>query len=347
VTAVLVIGGAVSFATAMILTLLFSLPGSRLHVLDHPNERSLHSRPTPRTGGVAISTGILLAILFLLYFLSEPGPVAWLLGSAFVIVPISFLDDKRGLPVIVRLLGHVLGSIVVVSGAELVIAGEMLSAPIEWPLWMSTLFGVLFLTWMINLYNFMDGMDGLAGGMAVIGFGVFALFGLSADNLAFAGLSFAIAAAAGGFLVFNFPPARIFMGDTGSALLGLMAGGLSLWGAKDGVFPFWAGLLIFSPFIVDATVTLLRRLFRGERVWQAHRTHYYQRLVRAGWGHRRTALLEYVLMAACASAALAGRDASASVQGALIAVVVVLYVVFFAVIRAAEVRAKGAAKSRD
>jgi len=149
-------------------------------------------------------------------------------------------------------------------------------------------------------------MDGFAGGMAVWGFGSFAVLGLMAGNMTFVGVSLVVAAAAAGFLVFNFPPARIFMGDTGSATLGLLAGGLSLWGSRDRVFPFWAAVLVFSPFIVDATVTLMRRLGRGERVWQAHRTHYYQRLVQSGWGHRKTVLAEYGLMAACGASAVVG-----------------------------------------
>ncbi len=115
-----------------------------------------------------------------------------------------------------------------------------------------------------------------------------------------------MAAASAGFLVHNFPPAKIFMGDTGSTTLGFLAAACILWGSKSGLFPFWVAILVFSPFIVDATVTLLRRLLRGEKIWEAHRTHYYQRLVLLGWGHRWTVLAEYVLMLACAgSAALA------------------------------------------
>ena len=117
-----------------------------------------------------------------------------------------------------------------------------------------------------------------------------------------------LAAASAGFLTCNFPPARIFLGDTGSTALGFLAAACGLWGSRTGLFPFWVALLVFSPFIVDATVTLLRRLLRGEKVWEAHRSHYYQRLVLLGWGHRRTVLVEYALMLVCAgSAALAVR----------------------------------------
>jgi UDP-N-acetylmuramyl pentapeptide phosphotransferase/UDP-N-acetylglucosamine-1-phosphate transferase len=148
----------------------------------------------------------------------------------------------------------------------------------------------------------MDGMDGFAGGMAVIGFSTLAWLGRADPG--FATLCLIVAAASAGFLFHNFPPAKIFLGDTGSTTLGFLAAACSLWGSRVGLFPFWVALLVFSPFIVDATVTLLRRLLRGERIWEAHRTHYYQRLVLLGWGHRRTVLVEYALMLACAGSAL-------------------------------------------
>jgi UDP-N-acetylmuramyl pentapeptide phosphotransferase/UDP-N-acetylglucosamine-1-phosphate transferase len=113
------------------------------------------------------------------------------------------------------------------------------------------------------------------------------------------------AAACAGFLTSNFPPARIFLGDLGSSTLGLLAAGLSLWGHSRGLFPLWAAWLAFSPFIVDATWTLLHRLARGERIWEPHRSHHYQRLVLAGWGHRKTVLRAYVVMAAAAACAVA------------------------------------------
>jgi UDP-N-acetylmuramyl pentapeptide phosphotransferase/UDP-N-acetylglucosamine-1-phosphate transferase len=138
-----------------------------------------------------------------------------------------------------------------------------------------------------------------------------------------------VAAASAGFLFFNFPPARIFMGDIGSSTLGLLAATLSLWGARDGVFPFWIVLLVFSPFIVDATVTLVRRLFRGEKVWQAHKSHYYQKLVQAGWGHRRTVLLEYGIMLGCAITAVWSAQATPLAQVLAIAAWSMFYLGFF------------------
>jgi UDP-N-acetylmuramyl pentapeptide phosphotransferase/UDP-N-acetylglucosamine-1-phosphate transferase len=176
-----------------------------------------------------------------------------------------------------------------------------------WPLpaGLSLTLTALFVVWMINLYNFMDGMDGLAGGMTVFGFGALAVLGWRGGDPSFASAAAVTAAAAGGFLTSNFPPARIFLGDVGSSSLGLLAAGLSLIGTQRGLFPLWVAWLAFSPFIVDATWTLLRRLHAGERVWQAHRSHHYQRLVLAGWSHRKTLLRSWVLMAGCAATAVA------------------------------------------
>lgn len=336
----ILLSSVVAFAVAVALTRQFSDPGSRLHLLDHPNERSLHTRPTPRTGGVAILAGILLALPF--WFLATGGHdlIVWLFTAIGVIAVVSFLDDQRGLPVVVRFPGHVIGAGLIVLGADLYLPGIVPGIPMLWPAWLGIGLGILFLVWMINLYNFMDGMDGLAGGMAVIGFGTLALFGLFNGNPPFATLSLVVAAATCGFLLFNFPPARIFMGDTGSAVLGLLAGGLILWGARDEIFPLWIGLLVFSPFIVDASVTLIRRLLRGERVWQAHRTHYYQRLVQFGWSHRKTALFEYVLMAACSLSALLARQLEARGQVVVILAWLLVYSLLMAGVRRMEIKAK-------
>jgi len=172
-------------------------------------------------------------------------------------------------------------------------------------------------------------MDGFAAGMAVIGFGFLAITGWQAGNLQFAQTCLVIAGGAAGFLFFNFPPARIFMGDVGSSALGLLAAAFSLWGARDGVFPFWVAILIFSPFIADASVTLARRMFRGEKIWQAHKTHYYQKLVQAGWGHRKTVLIEYAIMMGCGISALLSQYVTSMLQTIMLAGWVLFYVVFF------------------
>lgn len=300
-------------------------PQSRLYVLDHPNERSLHTNPTPRTGGVAILAGVLVGTAVYGFVRGLHVHAAWLVLVATAIAVLSFVDDRRGLSVGVRLLGHVACIGLLVAGGFYLPQFAWPETTWLWPQWLAVPFAVVYLVWMVNLYNFMDGMDGFAGGMGVIGFGTLALLGGLAGNLPFLALNLVVASAIGGFLVFNFPPARIFMGDTGSAALGLLAGGVSLWGARAELFPFWVALLVFSPFIVDATVTLLRRLLRGERVWQAHRTHYYQRLVQLGWGHRKTVLYEYTLMLACSLSALLAVRLNAVGQWALIGLWCVIY----------------------
>jgi UDP-N-acetylmuramyl pentapeptide phosphotransferase/UDP-N-acetylglucosamine-1-phosphate transferase len=167
--------------------------------------------------------------------------------------------------------------------------------------------GTLAVVWMTNLYNFMDGSDGLAGGMAAIGFGALALAAWLGDAPGLAAFCAAIAAAALAFLRFNFPPAQVFMGDAGSIPLGFMAATLGILGAQQNIWPGLFPLLVFSPFIVDASVTLARRGLRGEKIWQAHRSHYYQRVVLLGASHRQLALAAYALMLAMAALAFALR----------------------------------------
>jgi UDP-N-acetylmuramyl pentapeptide phosphotransferase/UDP-N-acetylglucosamine-1-phosphate transferase len=299
-----VVAAVLAFLISALLTRRICNPASRLHVLDHPNDRSLHTRATPRTGGVAILAGVLAGFVLLALWTETRNFPLWLVLGAAIMAALSFADDRRGLSVRVRLLGHLTSAgIVVASG----LVQPFISLPgvmWEWPAWLGTIFSLLFLIWMANLYNFMDGMDGFAGGMAVIGFGTFGVLGGMSGNGLFMALSLVIAAGAGGFLLFNFPPARLFMGDVGSSVLGLLAAAFSLWGARDGVFPFWIAVLVFSPFVVDATVTLIRRILQGDKVWEAHKTHYYQRLVQLGWGHKKTVLREYVLMLACGLSAI-------------------------------------------
>jgi UDP-N-acetylmuramyl pentapeptide phosphotransferase/UDP-N-acetylglucosamine-1-phosphate transferase len=294
-----VIATFVAFFVSALITRRICDPASRLHILDHPNERSLHARPTPRTGGVAILTGIVAATPVWATVTDVPDSMLWLSAGVMLVAVLSFMDDRRGLLVRWRFMGHVTAATLVIVGGLHIPVLSLPGVEWVWPGWLSVAFSFLFLVWMINLYNFMDGMDGFAGGMAVIGFSTYALLGALAGNVPFAALNAVAASASGGFLLFNFPPARIFMGDTGSSILGLLAGASSLWAARDNLFPFWAGLLVFSPFIVDASVTLLRRLLRRERVWEAHKMHYYQRLVQLGWGHKRTVLWEYALMLVC------------------------------------------------
>jgi UDP-N-acetylmuramyl pentapeptide phosphotransferase/UDP-N-acetylglucosamine-1-phosphate transferase len=269
--------------------------------LDRPNERSLHERPVPRTGGVGILAGAAIALAL------GAAPL-WLPALlALVLAAVSFLDDLAHMPTAVRLAAHL-------AAAGLVV--WYLLSPMSA---LALVVLALAVAWTTNLYNFMDGSDGLAGGMALIGFGAYAVAAWLAGNEALAALSLALCASAGAFLVYNFHPARIFMGDVGSVPLGFLAGALGLAGWAAHAWPLWFPVLVFAPFMCDATLTLLRRLARRERVWQAHRDHYYQRLVRMGFGHRGTAWIEYAAMLGCALAALAARDAAPPVQAGIVA----------------------------
>ncbi len=278
----------ISFGISMI-ALVFLTKGRMTHIaLDKPNERSLHNAPVPRTGGLAIMSGVLTGWSFL----GAPGWPVWL--ALIILVAVSFLDDLYNLPVLVRFGTHFIASGIFSYFVLLPSFGFPITSVL-----------VLCMVWMINLYNFMDGSDGLAGGMAFFGFGFYSIASWMANDLSFAILNMTIAMSAGAFLIFNFHPARIFMGDAGSIPLGFLASALGLLGWENGDWPFWFPLMIFSPFIVDATATLLKRLFKGARVWQAHKEHYYQRLIMMGLGHRNLALSEYALMAAIGLASIA------------------------------------------
>ena len=316
----------IAFVIAAWLCWQFSRPGSRFYILDHPNERSLHSQPTPRTGGLGILVGLYLAASGMVAWIGAvPIAVFWIAGTGLMVAIVSFLDDRFSVPVLYRMIVHFIAAGGLVYGG---LGLEAFQLPgVTWNLDYTVAFilTLLIVVWLVNLYNFMDGMDGFAGGMALFGFGAYAVLGWMAGDQAFASLSLIIAAAAVGFLVFNFPPARIFMGDTGSSLLGFLAAAFAFWADRDGIFPLWVGVLIFSPFIVDATVTLFRRAYRKERIWQAHKSHYYQRLVQLGWGHRKTVLWEYALMALCGVSAIWALSLSPAMQWGIIGFWVFFY----------------------
>ncbi len=319
---------ALAFVLSVWFTHRFSRPGSWFYILDVPNERSLHDNPKPRGGGVAMLIAIYAALALAVgLFLTEARQtLVWVGAACLMVAVVSFLDDRHTMPVAYRIAAHVAAAFLLFRvGLGL----ESVGLPgVEWtlPVAIAGAASLLYVVWMINLYNFMDGMDGLAAGMAVLGFGTYAALGAMAGDVAFALTNAVVAASAGGFLVFNFPPARIFMGDVGSSALGLSAAAFSLWGVQRGVFSFWLALLVFLPFMADATVTLFRRLLRRERFWEPHRSHYYQRLVRGlGWTHRKAVLWGYVLMAACAISALWAKGRDTLDQWSLLGVWAVAY----------------------
>ncbi len=316
-----------SFICAMWLTHFFSRPGTWFYVLDHPNERSMHEFPTPRAGGLAIFITLTIALLILSAFsYLNLNSIAWLALSSVIVAVISYIDDHSHIPFIIRLLVQTIAALLLIYSGLSISDIQIPGLLIELPVYISYLITGLFIVWMTNLYNFMDGMDGFAGGMTVIGFGSFALVGWFSGNTEFMLINLVTAASAAGFLVFNFPPAKIFMGDVGSSFLGFMAAGCAIWASKLEILPLWFSILIFSPFIVDATVTLLRRLVTGERIWEAHKTHYYQKLAQSGWGHKRTVLWEYCLMLCCAASAIFAIGQPSMVHWSIIMFWIVAYI---------------------
>jgi UDP-N-acetylmuramyl pentapeptide phosphotransferase/UDP-N-acetylglucosamine-1-phosphate transferase len=213
--------------------------------LDHPNDRSLHQVPTPRMGGVAIAAGALFGIVLgtVIGFPTEGNgdrfendpQVLWILGGMFFLAVISFLDDQWGIPVSLRLTCHVLAAAGVVFGGGVSVSGIHLPQWGEVELgWLGAPLTLMFLVWMTNLYNFMDGMDGFAGGMTVLGFGIMAYLFWAGHQPVLFYIALVQAAAAMGFLMHNFPPARIFMGDVGSIPTGFLAGSLAVPGWQNG-----------------------------------------------------------------------------------------------------------------
>ena len=263
----------------------------RHQIVDHPGPRASHTQPTPRGGGLGLVAAALLVLLTLPGVRSS-APLLLALAGVVLTALVGWLDDRSSLGVRARLMAHLS-------------AGAMLLPLALWPsavpAWMGMFAGFWWLFWAvsaINVVNFMDGIDGLIGSQAVIFGAYLALLGESGGRAGVAGL--ALASASAGFLVWNWPPARIFLGDVGSGALGLwfVLGGLLLM--REGRASVVIAFLPLYPLFLDATVTLVRRLRRGERVTEAHRSHLYQRLANGSWGHARVTLL----YAALASAAL-------------------------------------------
>ena len=269
-----------AFAVALAFLVWFVHGGLSWLALDHPNHRSLHTNPTPRTGGLALMIGMLVG-----WSLQHDAPMMQVMAPVLLLMAVSFLDDLRSLSAATRFMTHFLA-----AGLFLWMAGIHSLGVVV------VLLMLPAMVWMTNLYNFMDGSDGLAGGMTLFGFGFYGLAAWMHGDVSFALLNWSITSASLAFLIFNFHPARIFMGDVGSIPLGFLAAALGVLGWQRDIWPLWFPVLVFSPFIVDATVTLCKRLLRGEKVWEAHREHYYQRLVQMGLGHRNTAIFAYALM---------------------------------------------------
>ncbi len=312
-----------------------SLAGTRLilrvlrdrAILDHPNKRSSHLTPTPKGGGIAVIPCIIAAWLMTAWGTEAAAITLSVSAAALALAGLSWFDDLRDMSPIWRL------------GAQGLAVALVLSSPFSDPFFAGLFFGGLvpagvdvvlaglLWVWFINLFNFMDGIDGLAGvEAACIGFGI-ALVSVAAGLPdVFGTFGIAIAAASLGFLIWNWHPAKIFLGDIGSVPLGFLLGWLLLWLAANGQ---WAAALILPLYyLADATITLARRGVRGEKVWRAHRQHFYQHAVRHGFDHGQ--VVRHVLFVDLILVALAVAAAGGWVWAALIsAAVLVLWLLAF------------------
>lgn len=296
-------------------------------MVDVPNARSSHQAPTPRGGGMAIVLTTLVALIVagLLQLLS--WRLVWgLVGAGALAAGVGFADDHRPLARHWRLLGHFLAAIWVLAWLgglpPIPILGRVLSLG-----WLGHALAALYLVWLINLTNFMDGIDGIAATEAVtvaLGGALVTLLVARDDPQWIAPLI--LAGSSLGFLAWNWPPARIFMGDGGSGFLGLMLGALSLHAAHETPALFWSWMILLGVFIVDSTVTLIRRTIRGDRVYEAHRTHAYQHAAQRLGAHRPVTMTVAAINVAwlLPLAALVARGSLRDVVGVAIAYVPLL-----------------------
>lgn len=261
-------------------------------LIDVPNSRSSHSVPTPRGGGVAIVISFLISLPILLYFnLLSLKELLCFTTAGVIVAAIGFLDDHGHIAARWRLLAHFLA-----AGIGLYFLGGF--PPIEifgFELalgWLGNILAIVYLVWMLNLYNFMDGIDGIAGieatTICVGGLFLYLIAGFGGFSEQFAVISLSLATL--GFLIWNFPPAKIFMGDAGSGFIGLILGLFSVAAAHVDQSLFWGWIILLGVFIVDATVTLTRRAITGCAVYEAHRSHAYQYLSRKIKSHKKVSI---------------------------------------------------------
>lgn len=273
----------------------------RRQIMDLPNERSSHTLPTPRGGGLATTPAMALMLLATLY---GGAPLGALGLGALALMAVSWIDDRKGLPAAPRFAAHALvaaGFLAWIESHGPIFLGLL-------PGWADFTLALLGWLWFVNLYNFMDGIDGITGiETACLGAGIalVAALGTAEPLLPPALVTAAVGAA---FLLFNWHPAKLFLGDSGSVPFGFVLGGLLIALAQAGQLA--AALILPAYYVADATITLVRRALNGEKVWQAHRKHFYQRAVQGGKRHDQVALAiaaGNVLLIACAVLAAKGQ----------------------------------------
>ena len=279
------------FCGSLLLTGLFRSYAIKMFLLDIPNQRSSHTMPTPRGGGMAIIVTFLAGSWLLVRFAVLPVEVFRGVGlCSSVVAGIGLWDDLRSVPAWVRLSVHLMTSFVVVLWMATAHSMPFLTGTLSWGLF-GGVFAVISLAWLLNLFNFMDGIDGIAAveTMSVAASAMLLLWFAGAAIVYVYWLGVLIVAAAG-FLVWNWPPARIFMGDACSGFLGFCLGIFALITSADTKMTLWAWFILLGVFIADATVTLSRRIWRKERFLEAHRSHAYQILARRLHSHKKVTL---------------------------------------------------------
>lgn len=278
----------------------------RFRIMDLPGHRSSHETPTPRAGGLAILIAAAITVLLLVPAWTS---VAFIVAAGFIaaVAIVSFLDDVYSLPNMPRFMVHIAAATTLIYLVKLKVVNFGLPyVHFVLPEAFATVFAVLFAVAFLNFFNFMDGINGIAAFQGMTGgltIAILLAIGSGREPRSIL-LAAGVAGACLGFLPHNFPNARVFMGDIGSATIGFGLAILTFVGAKITDIPWIAFVLPLGVFLYDATFTVFKRAFRKEHFWKAHREHHYQLLIRAGWSHRAVALLNLGLMIACSVSAL-------------------------------------------
>jgi len=284
--------GFLAFCLSVLCTRLLIEHADDLRLIDTPNERSSHCTPTPRAGGLAFFVAFSAGTVALWVF--HIVQIAWLLPlwtGGSIVTLIGWMDDRHNMSASSRLIVHFTSALLVYTlitrGFETSV--NVALVPVQWP-GITFIFILLFVSWMINLYNFMDGIDGLAGLNAVTVSICLACVSAWRHELACAALYSVLALSVLGFLFHNWSPARIFMGDSGSTFLGFTFAALALIGKVLGNLGFVPNLILLGCFVADATYTLVIRLLQRKKAHHAHRDFAFQHAVQMGWSHRRVSL---------------------------------------------------------